>query len=83
MEEPTHRLLTTTERNAVAAYRSMTDWLCSLNEDEYRAYLTMPFAVRLATFRGLGFGCTQDKSVNLIGAAPRPYRGNQLAFFGA
>lgn len=80
--EANNRQLTTTERNAVAAYRSMTDWLCSLTEVEYRAYLAMPFAIRLATFRGLGLGCAQDKSVDFIDASPRPYRHNQGVLFG-
>ena len=72
--------LTTTEKHAIASYRSMTEWLCSLSDEEYHTYLAMPFAMRLATFRGLGLGCTQDKRVNLISATSRSYRSDQVAF---
>jgi len=69
-------------QQAIASYRSMTDWLTALPDKDYEDYLKLPFAARLAVFRGLGFGAAQYQRVDLVSAGSTANRGDQLAFSG-
>lgn len=80
MEDRDHRRLTATEQNVVAAYRSMKEWLLSLSDDEYDAYLALPFTARLAMFSSFRLKYAQRQRVHLGLAPGGTYRGDQVAF---
>ncbi len=77
-----HRL-TKLEQRAIASYRSYSEYLLSLSDDDYEKYLAMPFTARLAVFCNLGLSVTDDQRVHVAGVPGGAYRGDQLAFLSA
>ncbi len=74
--------LTASELQAIADFRTMSDWLTELSDKDYDRYIGLPLAARLATFRRVCLRHQEDNFLNRLSVAvsAQPDYQTSLAF---